>query len=173
MFETVLATIDLRSFSNAWFWIVLVLAWSNVTANLLGVPYDMVLRARRQGGQALEDLETLARIQARRRLAMASQSGVVMIVLWSGILTMSVTLGFRYGIEMGQALSFLLVPLAITVVLGLPLCRRIADASLTGEALIRALRRYRFWLIVLGLLSIVMTTLWGMIFNLVAPTLGR
>ena len=43
-------------------WIVLAVAWSSASHWVLGVPFDMVMRARRQGGQAAADLEDLARI---------------------------------------------------------------------------------------------------------------
>ena len=172
MFETVLSTIDLRSFSNAWFWIMLVLAWSSMTASLVGVPYDMVVRARRHGGQAMLDLETQALVQSRRRIAIIAQSGVALMAIWAAMLTMFVTLGFVYGFEMAQALAFLLLPLSIAVLIGLPLTHRIAAGVLTGEQLVKSLMWHRFKMMSLGLVSILLTTLWGMVFNLVMPTLG-
>ena len=54
--------IDLRSFSNLWYWIALAVAWSSASHWVLGIPYDMVLRARRMGGQAEQDLTDITRV---------------------------------------------------------------------------------------------------------------
>ena len=67
-FQLITEVIDLRSFSNLWYWIGLAVVWSTVSHWVLGVPYDIVLRARRRGGQAMEDLEDLARINVNRIL---------------------------------------------------------------------------------------------------------
>ncbi len=45
------------SFSNLWYWIALAVMWSSTSHWVLGVPYDMIQRARREGGQAEADLE--------------------------------------------------------------------------------------------------------------------
>lgn len=173
MFQTLLSTIDLRSFSNVWFWIVLVVAWSSFTSTLLGIPADMVYRARRQGGQAMIDLETMALLQAQRRQNLLRQSGPFSAAIWTGLLTTSVVLGFVYWLELGQALSLLLIPLALGHLSGLPLIRRIAQGTLGGESLLRAIRWHRFWMMMLGLFAIMVTTLWGMFYNVVVPVLGR
>ena len=49
--QTLLDVIDFRSFSNLWFWIVLAVAWSTASHWVLGIPFDMVMRARRHGGR--------------------------------------------------------------------------------------------------------------------------
>ena len=45
--------IDLRSFSNLWFWIALAVMWSSTSHWVLGIPHDMIQRAKREGGQAM------------------------------------------------------------------------------------------------------------------------
>ncbi|MDO7630423.1 MAG: component of SufBCD complex, partial [Loktanella sp.] len=50
--KAILQVIDLRSFSSLWYWLFIAIAWSTVSHWVLGVPYDMVQRAKRQGGQA-------------------------------------------------------------------------------------------------------------------------
>ena len=42
----------------------------------LGVPFDLVLRARRKGGQAVEDLEAMARVNVNRILYITHVSGL-------------------------------------------------------------------------------------------------
>ena len=68
--------IDMRSFSNLWFWIALAVVWSSASHWVLGVPFDMVHRARRHGGQAQIDLDDLARINANRLLHMLEDAGL-------------------------------------------------------------------------------------------------
>ncbi len=43
--------IDMRSFSNLWYWIALAVTWSSTSHWVLGVPFDMVLRARRKAAR--------------------------------------------------------------------------------------------------------------------------
>ena len=49
--------------------------WSTASHWVLGVPYDMVYRARREQGQALDDLETLVRINVDRMLMRRAITG--------------------------------------------------------------------------------------------------
>ena len=70
--KTLLDVIDARSFSNLWFWTVLAVVWSSASHWVLGVPYDVLLRARRQGGQALIDLEDIVRVNVNRILYTAN-----------------------------------------------------------------------------------------------------
>ena len=62
--DTILDVIDPRSFSSLWYWIVLAVAWSSASHWVLGVPFDVVTRARRHGGQAALDLDDLAGVTA-------------------------------------------------------------------------------------------------------------
>ena len=67
-YKIVFELIDLRSFSNLWYWIMLGVVWSMASHWVLGVPFDMIQRARRDGGQAEQDLEALVRINTQRML---------------------------------------------------------------------------------------------------------
>ena len=60
-YQTLFEMIDMRSFSNLWFWIALAVMWSTASHWVLGVPFDMVLRARRHGEEAQADLEDMVR----------------------------------------------------------------------------------------------------------------
>ena len=64
--------IDIRSFSNLWFWMVLAVMWSSASHRVIGIPYDMIQNAKRHGGQAERDLEGLMQINARRFFASVS-----------------------------------------------------------------------------------------------------
>lgn len=77
--DMIFELIDMRSFSNLWYWIILAVAWSSASHWVLGVPYDMVHRARRMGGQAQEDLEAMVRINCNRILYIGNLSGLWLI----------------------------------------------------------------------------------------------
>ena len=83
LYQIVVELIDLRSFSNLWYWIMLAVMWSSASHWVIGVPFDMVLRARRQGGDLQQDLEIVARVQAGRLIYIAETSGILMVAfLW-------------------------------------------------------------------------------------------
>ena len=62
LYQVLFELIDMRSFSNLWYWIMLAVMWSSASHWVLGVPFDVISRARRQGGALQDDLETLVRI---------------------------------------------------------------------------------------------------------------
>lgn len=170
--DSLFSSLDLRSFSNLWFWLMLAVAWSNVTHFVMGVPFDMVQRARRKGGSALADLEALAGIQARRRMQIFDTAGVWLVGAWMLVLSALATLGFGQGLELAQAFTLLLAPLTFAGWLGLHLAARVERHGLHGPALVRSLTRYRWLLQAIGLVSIFLTTLWGTWHTLSMRTLG-
>lgn len=165
--DSLFSTIDFRSFSNLWFWLVLAVAWSNVTHFVMGVPFDLVQRAKRHGpGAVMDDLNTLARIQARRRMGYIRTSGPWIMGFWMMVLTVLVSLGFGYGYELAQAFALLLGPLTIAGAISMRLSARVDSGALADEALVRSIIRYRLALQGVGLLTIFITTMWGMWQNL-------
>ncbi|MBC7140786.1 MAG: component of SufBCD complex, partial [Rhodobacteraceae bacterium] len=104
--------IDLRSFSNLWYWIALAVTWSSASHWVLGIPYDMVLRARRLGGQAEADLEDMARINIGRILYIEREAGVILLAMLSFALTSLALLGFFYKVEFCQAVFLIALPLS-------------------------------------------------------------
>lgn len=169
---SVFTLIDLRSFSNIWFWLVVAASWSALTHNPLGVPFDMVLRARRQGGEALRDLEAMVAIQIRRRQQILSTAGVALVAGWAAVLAALAVLGFGYGMELAQALTLLSVPMTLVGLLRLRLMARIAQEATAGEQLCRRLTWHRTGVQATGLVAILITALWGMWFNLNIRALG-
>ncbi|MFN3575608.1 MAG: component of SufBCD complex [Tabrizicola sp.] len=161
VFDTALEVIDLRSFSNLWYWIMLAVLWSSVSHWSLGVPHDMVQRARREGGQALGDVEDLVRINVNRILSIMDSGAMVVVGLAAFWLTTLVVLGFYYGVEFAQALVLLLGPLSLVVWVSVRESRRIAAGASTGEALLRRLTVHRRVLQVIGMISIAVTAFYG------------
>lgn len=161
VFDTALEVIDLRSFSNLWYWIMLAVLWSSVSHWSLGVPHDMVQRARREGGQALGDVEDLVRINVNRILSIMDSGAMIVVGLAAFWLTTLVVLGFYYGVEFAQALVLLLGPLSLVVWVSVRESRRIAAGASTGEALLRRLTVHRRVLQVIGMISIAVTAFYG------------
>lgn len=170
-YSTVFEVIDLRSFSNLWFWLVLAAVWSSSSHWVLGVPYDMVGRARRSGGQAEQDLEDLARINCNRLLFIVEESGLWLAGLVSALLTGLALLGFWYGIETAQAVFLLAFPVTLVGLSSIASARRIRGGESQGPALWRRLRIQRAVTQGIGVLAIFVTALWGMYQNLSAHVL--
>lgn len=162
----------MRSFSNLWFWIALAVVWSSASHWVLGVPFDMVSRARRQGGQAATDLEDLVRVNVNRLLFIGNISGLWVLGIACFILTALALLGFVYRVEFAQALFLLAFPMSIVGALNFSTARLIHDGAAEGEALWRALGRHRTVVQVIGMVSIFATALWGMYQNLTVGPFG-
>lgn len=172
-YDSVFTLIDLRSFSNLWFWIVLAVMWSSTSHYILGVPFDMVIRARRSGGEAVSDLEALVAIQVRRRLHILHSSGIWITVFWAAVLSGLSVLGFLYRIEFAQALALLAFPATLVFVLGFRLAARLDAEKPRDEALMRVLTWHRLMIQGIGMGSILITAIWGMWHNLSLSVLGR
>lgn len=171
-YDNIVELIDLRSFSNLWYWIALAVAWSSASHWVLGVPFDMVLRARRKGGQVQADLEDLVRINVTRLLYIGRVSGMWLLGFVSFALSMLLVLGFNYGIEFCQALFLMSFPMSIVSVLSMRLAARIEAGAGQGEVLFRSLRRHRRNIQMIGVVSIFVTALWGMWQNMNVSVLG-
>jgi hypothetical protein len=161
-YKTILELIDLRSFSNLWYWIALAVLWSTASHWVLGVPFDMVARARRNGGQVAQDLHELVGINTRRLLFIARVSGLWLVGIAAFVFTALIVLGFIYWIEFAQAVFLLLAPMTIVSVLSLSTAQHITEAQIEGEALYRRLTRHRMTVQGIGMVSIFITSLWGM-----------
>lgn len=158
--------IDFGSFSSVWYWIVLAVVWSTATHWVLGVPFDTILRARRQGGAAMTDLEDLVRVNVNRLLYIGSVSGIWLAGIATFTLTALGVLAFWYGVEFAQAVFLIALPLSGVGAMSLAAAARIETGRPGGEALCRILLRHRFWMQVIGMVSIFVTAMYGMYQNL-------
>lgn len=162
LIDTVFEVIDMRSFSNLWYWIVLAVLWSSVSYWVLGVPYDLIQQARREGGQIQEDLQDLVRINTTRLIMMVERSGAIGIALLFFWVTGVAVLAFHYDVEFAQAIFLLLVPLSLVVWQSVRVSRRLVGSEISAEALHHTLIRHRRVTQVIGMLSICVTALYGM-----------
>jgi hypothetical protein len=166
LYTTVFEIIDMRSFSNLWYWIGLAVAWSTASHWVIGVPYDLVHRAARHEGQAQEDLEAIVRVNCNRMLSISERGGVGLMAVASAILSSLVTLGFWYGIEFAQAVFLLMLPMVFVAFLSVRTASVISRQQLSGKPLRDRLARHRITIQVIGMFSIFVTATWGMFHNL-------
>ncbi len=174
-YETVFEVIDMRSFSNLWYWIALAVLWSSVSHWVLGVPFDMIIRAKKQGeveGEAMTDLNDLVRINVNRILYIAEVAGVWIMLFGSAVMTALVLLAVLYDVEIAQAVVLLTAPLGILALLSVVTSRKIRAAGDTGAALIKRLMRHRFFTQMIGVLAIFVTAMFGMWKNLYVGPIG-
>lgn len=164
--------IDLRSFSNLWYWIALAVFWSTASHWVLGVPFDLVQRAQRRGGTAGEDVHTLVRVYVNRLLHIGQVSGMWLTAIVAAVLTALAILGFHYRVEFCQAVFLLAFPMSIVGALSIRTAGRIAAEEISGDALYRRLRRHRSAVQMIGMLSIFVTAMWGMWQNMNSSALG-
>jgi hypothetical protein len=172
LYQTIFEVIDMRSFSNLWYWIALAVLWSTASHYVLGVPYDMAHKAAHEGGEKMKDVESMIRINIDRILNIADVSGLVIIGLVSGILTILFVLGAFYGVELAQAIFLMALPMSIIGVMSIKTAIKIRDDNPTGLALISILKRHRFFTQSIGMLSIFITAMWGMYQNIATGPLG-
>jgi hypothetical protein len=165
-YELFFEVIDMRSFSNLWYWIGLVVLWSSTSHWILGVPYDMVLRARRVGG----GLST--HINVRRMLYIARTAGMLLVAFVAFTLTILALLAFVYQVEFAQAVLFMAAPMTIVGLITLRTARIIEAEDSRGEVLIRRISRCRMAVQGVGMVSILATSLYGMYQNLTLGALG-
>lgn len=170
--QTIFELIDMRSFSNLWFWIALAVMWSTASHWVLGVPYDMIVRARRNGGQAAIDLEDIVRINVNRLLYIGRVSGLWLLGIGCFVLTGLGLLGFVYSVEFAQAVFLLALPISLLGVMSLNTAMLIEAQGLHGDLLHRRLMRHRLYTQMVGVVSIFVTALWGMYQNLSIGVLG-
>ncbi len=164
--KTLIDVIDMRSFSSIWYWIVLAVVWSTSSHWVLGVPYDVIVRARRQGEQAYQDLEDMVRVNVTRILYIAGVSGMWLLGFTMFLLTGLMTLAFWYRIEFAQSVVLIAIPMTGVGLLSVATAQRIRHEEPEGPLLFRRLTRHRFWTQVIGMISIFITAMFGMAHNL-------
>ncbi|MEM1066411.1 MAG: component of SufBCD complex [Pseudomonadota bacterium] len=164
--QTVFELIDMRSFSNLWYWIALAVMWSTASHWILGVPFDMVQRAGRYGGQAETDLADMVRINVNRIFYVVKYTGVWLVGITMALNTGLAILGWAYDVEFAQAVFLLLFPMSLVAGLNVWTCSQIRDRAAEGEELRKLMGRHRFITQGIGVVSIFLTALWGMYKNL-------
>lgn len=187
LLDGLLPLLDTRSFASLWYWLALAIVWSVSTRGVLGVPPDVIARARTRAAaegqsdpapEALVLLDWLSLTVPRMRLSGREGAGLLGVAMFG--LTVLALLGFRYGFELPQALSLLLMPLALLALVRLRLARRMsallegarsgavapAEAAATAA---RVLTAHRWLATGLSILAVGVTAGWGTLWRLAHP----
>lgn len=171
MWEFINEAISKRSFSSMWYWIVVALFWMLTTRQSMGLPQDMIDRAR-LGGAALQDLQTLARLQAQRLMRLWHRWQVVLVAFGALLISLLSVLGFAYGVEFAQALWFLVVPMAVIGALTLRTAAFVLGDFGQGDALLRLMFYLRFRQQLLAIAFVFVTVVFAMVQLLIARSFG-
>ena len=171
MWELIREMISTRSFSSLWYWIVVELFWMLTTRQAMGLPQDMIQRAY-SGGDALDDLQILARLQAQRLVRMWRKWQVVLVAFGALMLTLLTVMGFWYGVELAQAVWFLAVPVVAITALSLQAAGRVLGNYGQGNALLRLMYYLRFKLQLLSIAFVFTTVVFAMVQFLIARSFG-
>jgi hypothetical protein len=134
----------ISSFQSIWYWVLSVIAWTLVTHSTLGVPYDMILRARRAAAVS-ERVDQLAHIHAGRIAAIYESAGPGLALAGGFGLAALYGIGFLEGVELAQAAFMLAFPLSAVAYSTLGLALAVRAHDFRGPALVRVLARRRFW----------------------------
>ena len=184
-FDSLIGFLDSRSFGTVWYWLVVIGTWSLTGRSVIGVPVEILARARGavQAGQgdspaALHLLDWLSLVLPRWRLG--PREGVALLALTGFMLTSLAIMGIGYALELALAAFLLLMPLAVLFWMRVALARRLApllDAAEQGarpvpDAAAEAVRRmviHRRLVTVLSMAAVAVTALWGALWSVVHP----
>jgi len=173
LLQTIREVIDLRSFSNLWYWIGLAVIWSSASHWVLGVPYDLIQRAQRQGGEVLADLQDIVRVNVNRYLYVGHTAGHWLIAVACAFFASLAIAGWYYRAEFCQALFLLLFPMLFVGALSMHRANQIAATTPVGDALFKILHRHRVQTQGIGILAIFVAATWGMYMNLEVGPFGN
>jgi hypothetical protein len=165
-YQIIFEVIDMRSFSNLWYWIALAVLWSSTSHWVLGVPFDLIQRARRQGGQAEADVEVMVAINVRRILGISRTAAGPIFATSGFMLTSLAIMALWYQVEFAQAVLFLFAPMILVGWLSLRTALKIEGGENTGAPMYRRLLMHRRLVQVVGMISIFFTSMYGMYQNL-------
>jgi len=164
--QSLFEVIDMRSFSNLWFWIALAVVWSQASHFPLGVPFDLMQRASREGGDVERDVEDLVRVNIGRILYIGRMAGLWLLGFVSFVLTGLGLMAFVYDVEFAQALFLIGLPMSVVGAMTLSVARLIEDEKPQGADLLKRLQRHRTYIRLIGMASIFVTAMYGMYQNL-------
>lgn len=132
------------SFDSVWYWALHVVVWTLVCYRTLGVPQDMLIRARRDPAVATR-VALLADLSAERIAGIHDFAGIPLAAVAGFLLAALATLGFLTGLEGAQASFMLLAPLAAVAYSKLRLALFLRGRRMQRSGLVLVLSRRRFW----------------------------
>ncbi|QBX35264.1 hypothetical protein E4191_11585 [Paracoccus liaowanqingii] len=184
-FDSLIGLLDSRSFTTIWYWLALIGMWSAAGRTVLGVPSEVLARARSaqgegegQGPAVITLLDWLSLVLPRWRLG--PREGAVFLGVTSFLMTSLIVLGFVFWLELAQALVLLLVPFWMLFWMRVRLARRLfpliaaaqdggAPVAEAALGVSRAMTWHRRWVTVLSMVSVALAALWGALWSVIHP----
>jgi hypothetical protein len=144
-------------FQSVWYWVLHVVVWTVACYRTLGVPHDMLLRARRMP-EIADRVNTLAHLSSERMGGIYDGAGVPLAAAAGFLLATVAALGFVNGLEVAQAALMILLPLALIGYSKLRLALYIRRSRIRGARLVVLLARRRFGHQLLAILAMLAAT---------------
>lgn len=184
-FDSLIGVLASRSFSTIWFWLALIGMWSAAGRTVIGVPAEILARARlaqsrgeTEGPETLALLDWLSLNLPRWRLG--PREGAMFLAVTSFLLSSLAILGFGFRLELAQALTLVGFPFWVLFWMRVALARRLTpllaaaqDGSASLEdavaATINRMVWHRRFATTLAMVSVLLTVLWGMLWMLLHP----
>lgn len=161
--------LSLRTFSNLWYWLAVCGTWMMASHWIIGVPFDMIYFARRRGGKAAQDLDTLVDINARRLISLNEMGGVVLVAVLAFLLSGLAVMAIYYKLELAQGILFLVGPLTVVGMINMWASKQLIENPLSGNVLAKRLMHLRLLIQFVAMTSIFFSVVYGMYFNLTKP----
>jgi hypothetical protein len=158
--------IELKTFSSVWYWLAVVVTWSVASNWLIGVPFDMLFRARKHGTEELADLEAMVDINVRRIVAFDNSLGPWLTGLAAFLLAGLGMMGFYYHLELAQGLFILAGPLTLIALINMRLAQQLHQQPLSNKDLVRRLFVVRLWTQIIAMVTLFFTAMYGMYFSI-------
>lgn len=98
-------------------------------------------------------------------------SGTLSVALTTFVVTALAVIGFYYKVEIAQAVIFILAPFTLVGATTAAYAKRISEADLSGEALIKSLGRLRYLIQLIGVAAVFATAFWGIWHNMTVSVL--
>jgi hypothetical protein len=160
--EVIARIITLDTFSNVWYWAAVVVSWAVACHWLIGVPFDMLVRARRGTDREMADLEAMVDINVRRIVWFQEIGGAGFAALAAFFLAGTGLLAIGYRFELAIGVLILSVPLFVVLLLNLRLALALNAKPLKGRDLLARLLRVRLWTQAIAAVSLFVTSGFGM-----------
>ena len=141
---SVIETLAAASFLSIWYWVLHAVVWTLACYRTLGVPLDMLHRAR-GAPEIAERVDVLARLASARIGGVHDLLGVPIAAVAGFTLAVLFVIGFGLGIEAAQAALIRLLPLAVIGYSKLRLALAVRRRGIVGIELVLALARRRVW----------------------------
>ena len=159
--EAIAQLIALDTFSSVWYWAVVVVSWAVACHWLIGIPFDMLIRARRGKGREMADLEAMVDINVRRIVWFLQIGGPFFAALAAFFLAGTGLLAVAYRFELAIGVLILAVPLLVVLLLNLRLALALHATPLRGQELVRRLFGVRLWTQAIAAVSLFVTSAFG------------